>query len=82
MNATPSSTQHDIQMEHTGPATLADVMIEYAQDWESHLRSAVNHRPRAGYVRRIQLAGDVAGVLSMLTRDAEAAVAELEAASR
>ena len=63
-------------------AELADVMIEYAEDWEDHLRSAVNHRPRAGHVRRIQLAGGVAGVLSMLTRDAEAAAAEPEAAFR
>ena len=28
MSATPPPTQHDIQMESTGPATLADVMIE------------------------------------------------------
>lgn len=54
-------------------ADLADAMVEYAADWVDHLRHAVNHRPRAGYVRRIQLAGDVAGVLAMLGRDADAA---------
>lgn len=52
---------------------LADTMIEYAEDWEDHLRSALNHRARAGYVRRIQLAGNVAGIQSLLTRDAESA---------
>jgi len=52
---------------------LADAMVEYAADWVDHLRHAVNHRPRAGYVRRIQLAGDVIGVLAMLERDADAA---------
>ena len=51
---------------------LADVMVEYADDWQDHLRLAANHRPLAGYVRRIQLAGDVAGVLAMLERDADA----------
>lgn len=54
-------------------ADLADAMVEYAEDWVDHLRHAVNHRPRAGYVRRIQLAGDVPGVLAMLDRDADAA---------
>jgi prevent-host-death family protein len=53
-------------------ADLADVMVEYAEDWQDHLRSAPNHRPRAGYVRRIQLAGDAAGVLALLDRDADA----------
>jgi Antitoxin of toxin-antitoxin, RelE / RelB, TA system len=53
-------------------ADLADAMVEYAEDWVDHLRHAVNHRPRAGYVRRIQLAGDVAGVLARLGRDADA----------
>ena len=54
-------------------ADLADTMVEYAEDWVGQLRHAANHRPRAGYVRRIQLAGDVAGVLAMLERDADAA---------
>jgi len=60
-------------------ADLADVMLEYAADWVSHLRHATNHRPRAGYVRRIHLAGDVPGVLEMLGRDADAE-SELEGA--
>lgn len=52
---------------------LADVMVEYAADWVDHLRHSANHRPRDGYVRRIQLAGDAAGVVVMLERDADAA---------
>ncbi len=51
-------------------ADLADVMVEYAEDWQDHLHGAPNQRPRAGYVRRIQLAGDAAGVLALLERDA------------
>ena len=51
-------------------AELADVMVDYAEDWQDHLRLAANHRPRAGFVRRIQIAGDTAGVLAMLQRDA------------
>ena len=51
---------------------LADVMIEYAEDWEAHLRHAANHRGRVGYVRRIELAGDIAGVVALLALDAEA----------
>ncbi len=54
-------------------ADLADAMVEYAEDWVDHLRHAVNHAPRAGYVRRIQMAGDVAGVLAMLDRDSDTA---------
>jgi prevent-host-death family protein len=50
---------------------LADVMVEYAEDWQDHLRIAANHRPRAGFVRRIQIAGDASGVLAMLDRDAD-----------
>jgi prevent-host-death family protein len=53
-------------------ADLADVMVDYAADWLDHLRHTVNHRPRAGYVRRIQLAGDAPGVVTMLGRDADA----------
>jgi len=63
-------------------AELADVMIEYAEDWQDHLRSAPNHAPRAGYVRRIQLAGDVAGVIAMLARDADLAPASDQVADR
>jgi prevent-host-death family protein len=60
-------------------ADLAEIMLEYAADWEDHLRAALNHRPRAGYVRRIQLAGDVSGVLAMLSRDAEAVLDDRQA---
>jgi len=61
---------------------LADVMLEYAEDWEDHLRHAANHRDHVGYVRRIELAGDTDGVLAMLNLDADAegdAVAQAEA---
>jgi prevent-host-death family protein len=51
---------------------LADVMLGYAEDWEDQLRHAVNHRDNIGYVRRIELAGDVDGVVDMLHLDAEA----------
>jgi hypothetical protein len=51
---------------------LADVMLEYAEDWEEHLRHAANHRDNLGYVRRIELAGDVDGVVALLNVDAEA----------
>lgn len=69
----------EVEAHASGPtveeamADLADVMVEYAEDWQDHLRSAPNHRSRAGYVRRIQLAGDAAGVLALLERDADAA---------
>jgi len=56
-------------------ADLADAMVDYAADWVDHLRHTVNHRPRGGYVRRIQLAGDAPGVVTMLGRDADAASA-------
>jgi hypothetical protein len=48
---------------------LADVMLEYAEDWEEHLRHAVNHRDNVGYVRRIELAGDVDSVVALLDLD-------------
>lgn len=51
---------------------LADVMLEYAEDWEDDLRHAPNHRDNVGYVRRIELAGDVEGVVAMLNLDGEA----------
>jgi prevent-host-death family protein len=54
-------------------ADLADVLLDYAADWEDGLRAAANHAPRAGYVRRIQLAGDVPGVVALLQGDAEVA---------
>ncbi len=55
---------------------LADVMLEYAEDWEDKLRHAVNHRGNVGYVRRIELAGDADGVVAMLNLDAEAESAD------
>jgi hypothetical protein len=51
---------------------LSEVMAEYAEDWVDELRHAADHRSREGYVRRIQLAGDAAGVLALLERDADA----------
>jgi hypothetical protein len=63
-------------------ADLADAMVEYAADWVDHLRHAANHRPRAGYVRRIQLAGDAPGVVVMLGRDADAASVAAAAEAR
>jgi prevent-host-death family protein len=59
---------------------LAEVMLQYAEDWVDHLRHAPNHAPRAGYVRRIEIAGDTAGVVAMLNADADAE-AEAQAAS-
>ena len=41
-------------------------MLEYAQDWVDHLSKAPNHSDRAGFVRRIEIAGDEAGVIAML----------------
>lgn len=51
---------------------LADVMLEYAEDWEDHLRHAPNHRGNIGYVRRIELAGDIEGVVAVLSLDTKA----------
>ena len=51
---------------------LAEAMLEYADDWVDHLRHAPNHAPRAGYVRRIEIAGDTEGVVAMLNADADA----------
>ena len=51
---------------------LADVMLEYAEDWEDRLRHTPNHRGNVGYVRRIELAGDVERVVAMLNLDTEA----------
>jgi len=51
---------------------LAGVMLEYAEDWEAGLRHAANHRGRLGHVRRIQLAGNEDGVVTMLDADSEA----------
>jgi len=59
---------------------LADVMLEYAEDWEERLRHAVNHRGKIGYVRRIELAGDIDGVVAMLNLDAANEEARAESA--
>jgi hypothetical protein len=63
---------------HVVGATLADArrrlaqaMIAFAADWEEHLRQTADQRLKAGYVRRIELASDEAGVLAMIDRDAE-----------
>ena len=50
---------------------LAEAMIRFASDWEEHRRHTAEQRLQAGYVRRIQLAGDQTGVLAMLDRDAQ-----------
>jgi prevent-host-death family protein len=60
-------------------ADLTEVMVEYAEDWQDHLHSVPNHYKRAGYVRRVQLAGDAAGVLTLLQRDADASSADFDA---
>lgn len=51
---------------------LAEALIGFASDWEEHRRHTADQSLKAGYVRRIQLAGDQTGVLAMLDRDAEA----------
>jgi hypothetical protein len=48
---------------------LLDAVLEYIDDWQDHLHAAPNHRGRAGYVRRIQLAGERAGVHRVLFGD-------------
>lgn len=50
---------------------LALDMLGYAEEWERGSGGG-ELRPLAGYVCRIQLAGDAAGVLAMLERDAAA----------
>jgi len=63
---------------HVSGATLEDgrrelskSMIRYAAEWEQHGRQTAEQSLKAGYVRRIQLAGDQKGVLAMLDRDAQ-----------
>ena len=51
---------------------LAEAMIRFASDWEEQRRHTAGQSLQAGYVRRIQLAGDHIGVLAMLDRDAQA----------
>ena len=45
---------------------LIDAVLEYVDDWEDHLFATPNHRQRAGYVRRLELAGDRSGVRRVL----------------
>lgn len=52
---------------------LARELVDYAEDWESELRFAPNHKDAWGYVRRIQLAGSEEAVEAMLIADAAAA---------
>lgn len=51
---------------------LAVELVEYAEDWESELRFAPNHKNAWGFVRRIELAGSEDAVEAMLIADAEA----------
>lgn len=50
---------------------LAAELVEYAEEWESELRFAPNHKGFWGYVRRIELAGSEQAVAEMLLADAE-----------
>jgi prevent-host-death family protein len=45
---------------------LLEAALDYVEDWEDHLKAAPNHRGNVGYVRRLELAGDAAGVRSVL----------------
>lgn len=54
---------------------LAAELVEYAEEWESELRFAPNHKGFWGFVRRIELAGSEEAVAGMLIADAEAASA-------
>lgn len=54
---------------------LAAELIEYAEEWESELRFAPNHKDAWGFVRRIELAGSEDAVVAMLIADAESAAA-------
>ena len=47
-------------------ADLLESAREYADEWEDELRHAPNHRDRAGWVRRIQLAGDDTSLCEVL----------------
>lgn len=54
---------------------LAAELIEYAEEWESELRFAPNHKDAWGFVRRIELAGTQDAVVALLIADAESATA-------
>ena len=45
---------------------LLEAALEYVEDWEDHLYAAPNHRGNVGYVRRLELARDAAGVRRVL----------------
>ena len=45
---------------------LIEAALEYVEDWEDHLYAAPNHRGKVGHVRRLELAGDAAGVRRVL----------------
>ena len=45
---------------------LIEAALEYVEDWEDHLYAAPNHRAKVGHVRRLELAGDDAGVRGVL----------------
>lgn len=47
-------------------ADLIEAALEYVEDWEDHLYAAPNHRGRVGHVRRLELAGDAAGLRRVL----------------
>lgn len=51
---------------------LAEELVAYAEEWERELRHAPNHKVNWGYVRRVELAGNVEAVRQMLIADSEA----------
>jgi len=56
---------------------LMEAAIGYASDWVEWLHAAPGHRERAGWVRRVQLAGDEAAALGQtLFGDAYQALAK------
>jgi hypothetical protein len=54
-------------------ADLLEEMRIYAEDWRDHLRDAPNHRVRAGWVRRIELAEDDEALARLLDHEPIAA---------
>lgn len=49
---------------------LAAAMVAFARAWTKQARAVPGPRLSSGHVRRIELAGDVDGVLAMMDRDA------------
>jgi prevent-host-death family protein len=45
---------------------LIEAALDYVEDWDDHLHAAPNHRGRVGHVRRLELAGDAAGMRHVL----------------